>query len=144
MASPGKLPDDREMIEELKGIIESHPGLQRPGSPERPNPHLAERHFGKGLELYWARQYAGAEKEFVQAINYFDQDARYQYYLGLARWQQNTRKKREAAAWDFEVAARLEAQRRPHTYAINASLERVQGPVRQVLSDFREKLGVGP
>ncbi|MCI0457131.1 MAG: hypothetical protein L0Z62_09145 [Gemmataceae bacterium] len=144
MAFPGKLPDDREMVEELKGIIESHPGLQRPGSPERPNPQLAERHFGKGLELYWARQFAGAEKEFVQAINYFDQDARYQYFLGLARWQQNTKKKREAAAWDFEVAARLEAQRRPHTYHINASLERVQGPVRQVLSDFREKLGVGP
>ena len=74
-------------------------------------------------------------------MSYFDQDARYQYFLGLARYQQQTKAKREAARYDFTQGARLEAANRPHAYQVNASLERLQGQLRQVLDRYREKAG---
>jgi hypothetical protein len=102
---------------------------------------MAERHFGEGMHFYWSKQHAEAERHFQQAIKYYDKDARYQYYLGLAQYAQATQAKRDAAYYSFEQGARLEAR----TIAtnplavrdINASLERIQGELRQRLNSFR-------
>src|SRR5262245_33858142 len=80
---------------ELMKMVEQHPAFQRPDTLPRPNPQVAEQHFGRGLEAYWGCRYAEAEEEFKQAVSFFDQDARYQYFLGLARYQQAGKTKRE-------------------------------------------------
>ncbi len=126
---------------ELAKMVSEHPAFQQPDSMPRYNPLLAERHFGEGLDLFWARRYRQAEEQFQKAVSYYDQDARYLYYLGMARYQQKTKAKREAARYDFRRAAELEATSRPHSYQVNASLERLQGEMRQVLDRYRRRSG---
>ena len=63
------------------------------------------------------------------------QDARYHYFLGLSRLAQD---KREAYE-DFDQAARLERLGRPGRPAVSAALERVQGPMRRVLNEIRNR-----
>ena len=83
-----------------------------PDSAKIQNPVMAERHFGEGIHYYWAKNYVQAEVQFKQAVKYFDRDARYQYYLGLAMLQQPTKFKRDAAYFAFEKGAQLEAEAR--------------------------------
>ena len=116
--------------------------MRKPATTAVPvHPLLAERYFGQGLDAFWQRRYAEAEKAFKQAVANFDQDARYQYFLGLARYQQGGKAKREAARYDFGQGARLEAASRPNRVEVNASLERLQGELRQVLDRYRQKAG---
>src|SRR5207248_10291542 len=99
-----------------------------------PNPALAERHFGRGAHLFWQRNYAAAEREFDEALRYFPSDARYLWFLGLARYQQGKSSYHE----DFRQAAALEQSGSPNRAEVNAALERVQGPVRGVLGRYRQ------
>ena len=126
---------------ELAKLVNEHPAFQQPDTMARYNPLLAERYFGQGLEAFWQRRYPEAEKAFKQAVANYDQDARYQYYLGLSRYQQGGKAKREAARYDFGQGARLEAANRPNATEVNASLERLQGPLRQTLDRYRQKAG---
>lgn len=100
-----------------------------------PNPLQAEWHFSAGVNSYWSGSYARAEEQFQSAIRSDSQDARYHYYLGLARWAQG---KRDEARTAFEHGAALERQDRPARAAINALLERVQGSLRQEVDQFRK------
>jgi tetratricopeptide (TPR) repeat protein len=129
---------------ELAKMVNEHPAFQLPDALMKPNALLAERHYGRGLQLYWQRKYAEAEEELRKAVQFFDQDARYVYFLALSRYQQKSRAKRDAADFDFSQAARLEAMNRPHTTEVNASLERVQGELRQVLNSYRQKGAAAP
>ena len=122
-------------------MIDEHPAFQHPDAANKPNPLLADKHFGNGLHLFWEHQYAQAEAQFKQAMDYFNQDARYAYFLGLAQLAQNTKLKRDQAYFSFEQGARLEAQGRPSIGEINTSLERVQGPIRLLLNDYRFRGG---
>ncbi len=124
---------------EIGKMVEEHPAFQHPDASNRPNPVLAEKHFGEGLHLYWSGRYPEAEVQFKQAIDYFSQDARYYYYLGLAQLAQRTTLKRDQAYYSFEKGAQLEAMGRPGIAEINFSLERVQGNLRQLLNSFRNK-----
>jgi len=124
---------------DLVKMLLEHPSFQQLDPRIQIDPLLAQRFFAKGVEYFGAREYAKAEKEFQLAVSYFDRDARYHYFLGMARYQQNTKAKREAAAFDFATGTRLEAANRPDSVRINASLERIQGPLRQVLSEYRQK-----
>jgi tetratricopeptide (TPR) repeat protein len=92
------------------------------------------RHYGAGLELFNAARYENAEEEFTRAAAFDTKDARYRYFLGLARWLQN---KKEAATDDFKAGAALESQSRPASRVINASLERIQGPTRDAIETYR-------
>jgi hypothetical protein len=100
-----------------------------------PNPLQAEWHFAAGISSYWSGAYGRAEEQFQAAIRNDNQDARYHYYLGLARWSQGNR---DAARNAFERGAELERQNRPAREAINALLERVQGSLRQEVDQFRK------
>ncbi len=125
---------------ELAKMVMEHPAFQQEDAFARQNPVQAERHFGKGLDYFWARNYPLAEEEFKKAVSYYDQDARYPYFLGMARYRQKGRAKREAAAFAFNAGAKLEAASRPHSGHVNQSLERVQGELRQVLDRYRQKM----
>jgi hypothetical protein len=120
-------------------MVEEHPAFQLPDSGNKPNPLLAEKHFGQGLHWYWAKKYPDAEVQFKLALDYYGQDARYLYYLGLAQFGQKTKLKRDQAFHSFDKGAQLEAQSRPSVTEINTSLERVQGELRQFLNTFRNK-----
>ncbi len=124
---------------EIARLIEEHPAFQQPDAAKAPSAYLAEVHFGKGLHLYWSRHFPEAEAHFKQAVGFFGHDARYQYYLGLAQYAQKSKVKRDAAFVSFEEGAKLEANNRPSVSEINASLERIQGDLRQLINSFRTK-----
>ena len=124
-------------LAELVKMVEEHPFFQQPDVTMRPNPMLAEYHFSQGRQLYFDRKYSEAEAHLKQAVTYFDQDARYLYFLGLAQVAQCTKIKRDAADLSFIKAGKLEAQNKPHPWEVNISLERIQGPLRQALDRYR-------
>ena len=76
---------------EIVRMVDEHPAFQHPDTGNKPNPLLAEKHFGQGLHLYWAKKYPAAEVQFKMALDYYGQDARYLYYLGLAQYGQKTK-----------------------------------------------------
>jgi hypothetical protein len=123
----------REQVETLKDLIRNHPALRRPESQSVATPQGAERHYSTGLRLLYSGQYAAAEKELLAAVGQDGQDARYYYFLGLARMYQG---KRDAFE-DFEQGARLEQQGLPPGEAVSSALERVQGPARRVIDNAR-------
>jgi hypothetical protein len=124
---------------DLDKMVKEHPAFQQPDTLARPNPFLAERQYGEGLHHYWSRQYSQAEEHFKAAVGFYNQDARYYYFLGLARLHQKGQLKRDAAYFALEQGARLEAGNHPPASDINASLERVQGDLRLFVNGFREK-----
>jgi hypothetical protein len=123
----------RDQVETLKELILNHPALRRPESLAVPTPEEAERHYAVGLRLLYSGQYEPAEKELLTAVAQDSQDARYYYFLGLARLYQG---KRDAFE-DFEQGAKLEHQNLPSTEAVNSALERVQGPARRTIDNAR-------
>ncbi len=87
------------------------------------------------MRHYFLGQYPQAETELKEAYRNNGQDARYLYYLGLARLAQ--RGKRDQATVNFQQASLLERQNKPSPAAVNHSLERVQGEARQALERYR-------
>jgi hypothetical protein len=124
---------------DLVKMIETHPAFGQPDVALNANPPLAEKHFGKGLDFFWSKKYADAEGEFLKAVSFYRNDARYHYFLGMARWLQGTKDKKAQADFDFQQGVQLEQTRQPGIREINASLERVQGDLRKVLNSYREK-----
>ncbi|MBI3823755.1 MAG: hypothetical protein HY289_13885, partial [Planctomycetes bacterium] len=126
---------------EMEQLVADHPAFQRPDVSATPNPVMAERHFGEGMHFFWSKQYTEAEIQFSQATKYFDKDARYYYYLGLAQLHQRNKKKRDFAIDNFNEGARIEAKMattNPDAVReVNASLERIQGELRQYLNSYR-------
>jgi cellobiose-specific phosphotransferase system component IIA len=124
---------------DLAEMVARHPAFSQPDIAARPNPFLAEQFYGKGLHLFWERKYSQAETAFKKAVELFGQDARYQYFLGLAQLNQRTMAKRSEAEYSFEQGARLEAVNRPTVAEVNLSLERIQGGLRDYLNGFRQR-----
>jgi tetratricopeptide (TPR) repeat protein len=128
---------DRPHAEELQFLIESNPNLKvTTESARRSSPLMAEVHYGTGIRHYFDKRYDDAEKEFILAIKNDGQDARYHYFLGLARLAQG----KDKANADFAEGASLEAHGRPSRAAVSTALERVQGPARTILNETRDKL----
>jgi hypothetical protein len=119
----------------LLTILQSHPALRRPEGTDAPDPVEADKHYAEGLNRYFAEDYPGAEKELAEAVRLYGRDARYFYFLGLARLHQGKR----GAAADFVQGARLEALDLPPQAAVSRSLERIQGRVRLLLNEAREQ-----
>ncbi|HEY7329510.1 MAG TPA: hypothetical protein VH592_17865 [Gemmataceae bacterium] len=125
----------REYGDGLVYLITNDPRLRRPDSLRTPNPLEAEKHFAAGVDFYFEHNYINAEKEFLLTIENDSQDARFFYFLGLSRLALNRR--RDAYA-DFTQGALLERLNRPASPAVDVSLERIQGPMRYIVNEFRQ------
>lgn len=117
-------------------LLRNDPRLKRPDSLRTPNPFEAEKHFAAGLNFYFARAYANAEKEFLLTVENNSRDARFFYFLGLSRLAQGSRR---VVSADFETAAMLEHVNLPSPAEVSQSLERIQGPTRRFINEFRER-----
>ncbi|MFO0865123.1 MAG: hypothetical protein U0744_10815 [Gemmataceae bacterium] len=62
LLNPGQSTSD------LNRFVMEHPAFNQPDSLKRPNPYLAELHFGRGLHHFWEKDYAQAEQEFKQSV----------------------------------------------------------------------------
>jgi tetratricopeptide (TPR) repeat protein len=131
----GHLPP--EHVAGLLDLVLAHPGMKRTEfTAAAPNPLEAEKHYAAGLNFFFDNDYPAAEKEFLAAVADDASDARYYYFLGLARFEQGNQR---AAMQDLEQGSRLEAMNRPASAAVSEALERIQGPVRQILNDVRKR-----
>lgn len=120
---------------DLGALVEGHPLLrQAEGTMER-DPIEGEKHYGAGLNHFFAKRYSRAEGEFRAAIRNDNGDARYYYFLGLAQLAQGSPDARETMA----QAAKLERAGRPDRIAVARSLERVQGAMRRYLNEVRSR-----
>jgi tetratricopeptide (TPR) repeat protein len=124
----------REYDGVLDRILAQHPALQKPDPNLVPDDSLAIKHYSDGLEFYRKGDYKKAEVELVQAIRYDPKDARYHYFLGMARWHDG---RHEAATEDFKAGSLLELRGQPTYRVVNASLERVQGDLRKAVEKYR-------
>jgi tetratricopeptide (TPR) repeat protein len=122
--------------EGLVELVRIHPRLARPDSLATPNPLQADRHFADGVNFYFDGDYAQAERAFLEAVANDGQDARFYYFLGLARLALG--KAREAQE-DLDQGAALERLGRPSPAAVGAALERVQGRARQIVNEARSR-----
>jgi tetratricopeptide (TPR) repeat protein len=126
--------------QELAKMVNTHPAFQQSDLALQVNPVLSERHFAKGLELFWGKNYAAAEAEFKKAVTFYNEDARYYYFLGMSQYLQKSKIKQAEAEYSIELGVKMEIARRPTSQVINASLERIQGELRQMLNARREKV----
>jgi hypothetical protein len=122
-------------VNALRELVLNNPALRRGDSRLIPDPVEAERHYAAGVNFYFARDYASAEQEFVTAVESDNGDARYFYFLGLARLARGDRDGYE----DLDQGARLEGQGRPDRAAVSTALERIQGPLRRTLNAVRTR-----
>ena len=125
----------RDYAEDLMRLVLCHPAFRRPESLCIPNPLEAEQHYATALHLLGTCKSTEAECELIEAIRNDPNDARYFYFLGLARLAQG---RCGEAYVDFEEGSKLEQENKPGRDAVSAALERVQGPPRLVLNKFRK------
>ena len=94
----------------------------------------AHQRYARGLRAYQERRYRDAEAEFLAAVSGDGQDARYHYFLGLARWPQG---KREAAAEQFRQGAKLERENNPSQVFVRLALDAAQPEGLEALNLYR-------
>ncbi len=123
----------KEQYDTLREIIRSHPLLRQNESDVVNDTLKADRFYLTGREQYNDRNWAGAEKSFRAAVEAYDQDARYYYFLGLARLAQG---EKDTASL-FRKGAKLESENRPKSVIIDRDLETVQGVPRRILDEAR-------
>jgi tetratricopeptide (TPR) repeat protein len=128
----------RSKLTEVSSQLAAQRSASVPGQAgNTPNRMLAEEHYQAGHEAYWQGRYNVAAREFEHAIREAGKparDAKYLYYLGLARFQQGEEPEAREA---FEQASAIERDHSIQRPAINGALERVQGQARMVLNTYR-------
>lgn len=122
------------LVKELKDLLAKSAAGQRVELPATADPLEAELQYTAGVQAFYSGNYVEAERALADAARQGIQDARYLYFLGLARYQQGNT---AAADVDFREAARLERQSKPGRAGVNRALERIQGPGRQALERYR-------
>ncbi len=125
-----------ESADLLRRIMREDPRLKARDTFREPDVAAADRYYMIGRRHYFAGAYPAAEESFRAAVKEDDADARYHYFLGLARLAQGKKEGAEAA---FDKGAALEAQGLPPRRDVNAALEPIQGALRRRLNDEREK-----
>lgn len=130
-----KLTGKSERTAGLQYLVENHPAFKVPDALKPPDPNLGAKHYGLGLTQFYANNYRKAEKEFATALRYDKNDARYLYFFALALFQQDHREDAIEAVRQGYV---LERAGKPGSAAVNASLERIQGYMRDFLNQYRQ------
>ena len=121
----------------LRAVASTRPEVPIPEPAVKPDPVAAERFYAAGLGNFWSQQYQAAESDFYQAARAAGSgglDARYLYFLGLARLGQG---RGEDARSTFQQAARLEREHHPGSAVVDRALERVQGQARRLVDSYR-------
>jgi hypothetical protein len=93
----------------------------------------AENLYNEGVQAYFSGRSSQTDSYFSQLIAVTPNDPRPYYFRSLARLRQG--RQSEARA-DMQAGANVEA-RLPNRYAVGRSLERVQGPGRLLLEQYR-------
>jgi hypothetical protein len=122
--------------EGLLDLVNNHPRLARPDGRGAPDLVAAEKDYADGVNFFFDGDYASAERALQDAVANNGLDARYHYFLGLARLALG---KTRQAQEDFDQGAALERLGRPGSAAVSAALERVQGPARQTVNEARAR-----
>ncbi len=92
--------------------------------------------YGKGVHRYFQRDYAGAFNYINQAIENGSNDPRCYYFRGLTFWNLG---REDEAREDFQQGAKLELQDTTLVFSVSKALERIQGPVRLIIEDYRDE-----
>lgn len=95
-----------------------------------------EQAYGHGLVELRAGRFAAAEDYFNSAVKHNDRDARYWYFLGLAKLCQG---RNGEAELDFHQGAEREQRNLPNPSEVNRSLERWPVGVREVINRARAR-----
>ena len=109
------------------------PGL--PGKVAAQDTVLTEL-YGRGVHSFHRGDYGQAHRLLETAVAEGTTDPRVHYYLGLTSYRLGDQ---EAAEKSFAVGAQLELDRGT-SYPIGKALERVQGPERLLLEDYRDRV----
>ncbi|MFI4875820.1 MAG: hypothetical protein ACIALR_10800, partial [Blastopirellula sp. JB062] len=94
--------------------------------------------YGQGVHQFNRGAMLDAFATLSTAIDQGSQDPRSYYFRGLALWNLG---RPEQAELDFEAGAKLELKT-DRAYPIGKSLERVQGPARLKLEEYRQQIRV--
>lgn len=94
----------------------------------------ANRSYAVGLIAYRGGKYADAQTAFATATDSNPADARYWYFLGLARTQTGTTGADDA----FKKGAEMEARNKPGARVIDAALERLSFADKQRVNKYRQ------
>ena len=89
--------------------------------------------YNTGIQLYFANRFYEADAEFAKSTQADPNDARYWYFLGLARYAQGKPDAVEA----YKRGAECESRNQPNARDINAALERVPRTAKQSLTAYR-------
>jgi hypothetical protein len=92
-------------------------------------------YYERGIGAFFAGRSCQAEADLSLAIEANSQDPRAYYFRAMSLLR---RGRIDEARGDMLVGSTLEAQQ-PHRFAIGAALERVQGPNRLMLEEFRSR-----
>ena len=109
------------------------PGL--PGKVAAQDTVLTEL-YGRGVHSFHRGDYVQAHRLLETAVAEGTTDPRVHYFLGLTSYRLGDQ---EAAEKSFAVGAQLELDRGT-SYPIGKALERVQGPERLLLEDYRDRV----
>lgn len=101
---------------------------------ERVTQDRARRAYAAGIDAYQGGLYTTAEGWFARAVQDDPADARYWYFLGLAKWAQGRAGDADA---DFRKGAEWEARARPGRRAVGEALLKVQGSARAAVDAYR-------
>jgi hypothetical protein len=91
------------------------------------------RLYDQGVNAFFAGNSCRADALLSEALTFNSQDPRAYYFRALSLIRQG---RIDEARGDMLVGARVEAQS-TQRYAVGAALERVQGPARLMLEEFR-------
>jgi len=104
------------------------------GSP-RADEAVLDQLYGNGVHYYFGNDYSRAYDSLSSAIRGGSKDPRAYYFRGLAELRLG---REPDATADFSMGASLEATDANGRYFVGQALERVQGPTRKTLEQYRE------
>jgi hypothetical protein len=90
--------------------------------------------YGAGVHAYFSGDYVKAFEQLTSAIKAGSTDPRAFYFRGLAYLQLG---RSQEAAQDFKKGSELESKDSNKFYSVSKALERVQGPSRVTLENYR-------
>ena len=124
-----------ELLSGLDRALERRPGGDAATpAPATPDPARASTAFARGFSAYRAGNWPAAERSLTAAVQADASDARYHYFLGLARLAQG---KGGPAVEDFRRGAALERQNQPNAAEVDRALELMPRDARQAVNRYR-------